>query len=168
MRILFISCLLFITGLSLLKAQNGAYLSLEKPSRFKRERIFPGDTLVLRVENDKVWHGGILQRVHENSIILSGDSISIDSITGIMRARNGTIRHWVNNARFVAFAAEVPLPILITANRIVYNMGPVITVKTLIIAASGFVVRAILKPLSARKYKIGRRWELQQLELLPE
>jgi hypothetical protein len=152
--------LLLLGGMLPCRASAQRYLSVENPHKFKRVQIWPGDTLVLKLKGEKVWFGGILEDVHENSIIFSGDSVLLSDVTAVMVARNGTLRHWIGEGRFLATLLKAPIPLAFTANRIILEVKPILTLRNVAISATGFLLGAILKPMSGKRYKLKGNWDL--------
>jgi hypothetical protein len=88
-------------------------LVLEKPGAFKRQRIFPGDEIGLRVKGMDQIYVGELEGVRAGKLYIFGDSLVPDSLDRIRLARS---RYWPNMVRTSLIMVAVLYPVMMVIN----------------------------------------------------
>ncbi len=136
-------------------------LVLEHPQAFKRERIYVGDEIALRVKGMDQVYAGDLQRVKAEKIYIFGDSLSPDSLDRLHIARP---RGGINMLRGALLMSAVIYPVMMVINlpkdQWTMNKG----LRVAAYAASAVIVQKLLKRAYWKRYRLGKgKWELRIL-----
>ena len=141
-------------------APSQTYLSLENPGKFKRIRLYPGDSIQIKVKGDPTWYRGHLNGFRGQKLLMFDDSLHVDSISHIGYPRKKLARHWLGMLRtnLGLAALLVPAMIIINVPFALMNLQHFLLVFGLPPASLGLA--RWLKNKRNKKFSLGKRWRL--------
>lgn len=144
---------------SSLNAQT--YLSLENPGRFKRIRIYPGDSLQIKVKGDPTWYRGYLNGLKNDQVLMFGDSLPVDSLSHIGYPRPKLARYWMNMIRVNMYLLAVFAPAMVILNVGLRQMKLKHYVILFGVPPASMAFARLLREWTNKKFKLGKRWRLK-------
>lgn len=159
-----IGMVILLLGL-FLNADAQKILLLEKTKKFKRIRYYEGDPFAFRVDNDKYAIAGRLDMILDNGVVVDGELFRFENITMVLNFKKYAVFRALSKSAFIA----IPPMLVFTILHRGLNTGEELLIDRNSLQVMGVFagIGAILWPFKARKYRLGKKWQLRTLDITP-
>lgn len=159
-----IGMVIVLLGLGL-NADAQKILLLEKTKKFKRIRYFEGDPIAFRVDNDKYAITGRLDMILDNGVVVDGELYRFESITMVLNFKKYAVFRALSKSALYA----IPPMLLFTVLHRGLNSGEKLLIDRNSLQVMGVMaaIGVVLWPFKARKYRLGKKWQLRTLDITP-
>lgn len=154
--------LLFGLGLN---ADAQKILLLEKTKKFKRIRYFEGDPIAFRIDNDNYAIAGRIDMILDNGVVVDGEVYRFENITMVLNFKKFAVFRALSKSALYA----VPPMLVFTILHRGFNSEEKLLIDRNALQVMGVVggIGVLLWPLKARKYRLGKKWQLRTLDITP-
>lgn len=140
-------------------------LLLEKVRTAKRIRIHVGEPLAFRPIGERFVISGQLEALGDSSLVLNGERYQIADIGMVLDYEKFAVLRMLSRSAFIA----IPPMFVITMLHRGLNTGeqPLIDRNALQVMGVFGAIGLVLFPFKARKFRLGKRWQLRVIDITP-
>lgn len=140
-------------------------LLLEKTKKFKRIRHFTGDHVAFRVYDDKFTISGEIEAILDDGIVVNDELYPLNRIALVLNYQKFAVFRALSKSAFYS----IPPMLVFTMLHRGLNTGehPLFDRNSLQVVGVFAAIGAILWPFKARRYRLGKKWQLRVLDITP-
>ncbi len=159
--------LIFLLAFSgcILQLSAQKILLLEKTKVFKRIRHYEGDPFAFRIDNEKYAIKGRIDLILDYGVVVDGELYRFENITMVLNYKKYAVFRVLSKSALMALP---PMLVFTVFHRgINMNDGLLLDRNSLQVMGVMGGIGLLLWPFKARKYKLGKKWQLRTIDVTP-
>lgn len=149
----------------IIQLQAQKILLLEKTKVFKRIRHYEGDPIAIRIDHEKYTIKGNIDLILDYGIVVDGELYRFENITMVLNYKKYAAFRALSKSALMALPPMLGFTVLHRG----INMDDALLIDRNSLQVMGVFagVGVILWPFKARKYRLGKKWQLRAIDVTP-
>lgn len=140
-------------------------LLLEKTRKFKRIRHFVGDPFAFRLNDQSFAISGNIDHILDSAVVVDGELYAFENISMVLNYKKYAALRMISKS---ALYAVPPMLVITLLHRgINTKEQPLLDRNSLQVMGVIGGIGLLLWPFKARKYRLGKKWQLRTLDITP-
>lgn len=147
-----------------IQMQAQKIMLLEETTRFKRIRFYEGDKFAFRVDNEKYSISGHIDLILDDAIVVDDELYRYENITMVLNFKKYAVLRALSKSALIALP---PMLVYTLLHHGINGEGVLLDRNSLQVMGVFAAIGVGLMPFKARKYPLGKKWQLRTIDVTP-